>query len=240
MEALEEEYKNLKIQKLKLEITDLKSPKPTSNAWNSLELVKLIASLSLPVVLFFVSSNASSRLKEIENNQKIIADQNRTAIENNQRIYDMRFSIYKQISFRLNEIYCYFTYIGKWKELSPVRLIENKRFCDEIMYSNQSLFNPDFFKVYNDFMDISYKAYSGQGQDAKLRTDMSTHKNYYKCGTWEDSWGDMFQIEDGSNELGIRKDIHKKYNDLLTGLTKELNIDEVVVNNQFKDNKPSE
>lgn len=151
----------------------------------------------------------------------------------------MRFALYQQIGSRLNEIYCYFSYVGKWKDLSPSRIIENKRVCDEYMYSNQSLFNQEFFGAYNAFMDVAYKTYSTEGQDAKLLTDLGTHKKYYTGSMpWQNKWDDMFGIDPSINEFDIRKDINDKYNTLLTLLSRELNIKEVTIKNEFKDLKP--
>ena len=240
MDNLDIEVKSLQLQKLKLEINSLEKEKNVPKLWNSLEVTKFIASLALPLVLIYITSVASAKLRDIDNNQKAMTQQTIIATENNKRIYDLRSSIYQEISIRLNEVYSYIYYVGRWKELSPQRILENKRFCDEHMYANQPLFSPEFFKTYIDFMNIAYNTYSGEGEDAKLQTDLNPHKKYYKGSLeWNDKWDDMFFIEEGTNEVEIRTGMNEKYNELLTLLSKELNTEEQKINNPFNDFKPN-
>ncbi|MFH6987594.1 hypothetical protein ACHRVW_07600 [Flavobacterium collinsii] len=239
MKKIDEIIKELEFQKLEIEIENLKKPVPKRNIWNSLEVSKFIVSLILPVTLFYITYETSERLKKIEKNEEKNYKQNIISVENNKRIYELRFEIYQIIALKLNEIYCYYYYVGNWKELSPRQIIENKRYCDQIMYSYQYLFSPEFFKSYLKFFNDNFDTFSGQGKDAKLLTDFKTHKKYYSGKEpWKESWKEMFDYRNDVQQFEIRKMTNKNYNTLLTLLPKELNIKEIRIDNIFKDFKP--
>ncbi|WP_299367194.1 hypothetical protein [Winogradskyella sp.] len=212
--------------------------KSDKKVWNSLEIAKLIVSLFVPISLFILTYIINNDLKKSQQYQENIIRQNKSIMENNKRIYEHRFEIYKKIKIPINEIFSYIYYVGKWKELSPEKIIMNKRLCDEIMYSNEPLFNKKFFESYENFMRNAFETYNGMGADAKIKSEFWTHKKFYIGKvSWSKSWDDAF-VKNMSNDLNSRMNIREAYNELLTNLSTELSLKERKVNQEFKDFKP--
>jgi hypothetical protein len=226
-------------EKSELEIKSLK--KQTSlGLWNSLEVVKLIISLSVPILLFVITKQTNDRLKDIEAKEHETLLVNQSLLENNKRIYEHRYLLYQEVSLKLNHILCYFNYVGRWKELSPIQIIEDKRFCDERIYSNAILFSHEFVLEYRNFIRTAFKEFSGEGFDAKLKTDLNAHKiNFPDKALWsKNNWDKYFMAPNEYNEIDIQRSVFNKYNDLLKLIAKELAIEEYKPTEIFENKKP--
>jgi hypothetical protein len=53
----------------------------------------------------------------------------------NQKVIEKRIDVYDKLAPMLNDLYCYFYYVGNWKELTPIRIIETKRKLDKTFYT---------------------------------------------------------------------------------------------------------
>jgi hypothetical protein len=83
---------------------------------------------------------------------------------------DQRFKLWEKVSPGMNDIYCYFLRVGNWKELDGQKVLARKRELDGLMYSNQIMWSPSFFKTYERFMTEAFRTYRGSGLNAALRT----------------------------------------------------------------------
>jgi hypothetical protein len=79
-----------------------------------------------------------------------------------QKIVERRIQAYDEIAPELSRLYCYFAYIGSWKESTPVEMVGLKRRVDERAYVSAPLFDPDFLRRYTELMDLCFSTF-GRG-----------------------------------------------------------------------------
>ena len=75
-----------------------------------LEVIRTLSALAIPIVVAFLGYKLNRRAKELEVSQW-----------RNQELIKARLSYYQSLAPRLNDLLCYFTFIGKWKELTHPR-----------------------------------------------------------------------------------------------------------------------
>jgi hypothetical protein len=118
--------------------------------WNSLELAKLFVSALTPIVVILVGFFINRKLKQLEAIQWA-----------NQKVVEKRLEVFDALAPSLNDLLCYFTYIGNWKELSPSKVVEIKRALDKKAYINAPLFSWQFLDRYAAFIGTCFRTYSG-------------------------------------------------------------------------------
>ncbi len=159
--------------------------------WNSLEKTKLVVSALVPILILFFGF----WLGLIESNR-----------ENQSRVADLRFEVFKDVGKEVNTIYSYLLYVGSWKEMTPVDVLESKRKADTVFYTYSALFSREFKASYNNFMKEAFKTRNGWGMDAKLRTGYENRKNLNTFLSpndkgelakieWDESWNILFTGE---------------------------------------------
>jgi len=79
----------------------------------------------------------------------------------------------------MNNIFTYYMFIGKWKELSPEDIINDKRDVDETIHTYEPFFSKSFVTVYDQLEDQLFKPFRGWGKDAALRTEV-THRQEFQ------------------------------------------------------------
>lgn len=109
----------------------------------------------------------------------------------NQKLIEKRLSIYDKLATELNDLLCYFTYVGKWKDVKPPEVVSKKREIDKQIYLSAPLFSQDFFNACHQFQSLCFDTYNGMGKDAKLRTKYDERAK--AMGTaWDSSWAECF------------------------------------------------
>ena len=177
--------------------------------WNSLEVVKLIISALTPIIVILIGFWIHKLLKDIESRQWV-----------NQTVIQWKVNIYDELSLLLNDLYCYFLYIGNWKELSPVDIIKTKRILDKKINIAFPLFSDKFLTHYNAFINSCFKTFSGKGKDAQLKTGFESRKQVF-ISDWKTSWEELFVEE---SEKTSRDTIDEKYRQLMKIFAQELNL----------------
>ena len=176
--------------------------------WNSLEITKLLISVITPLVLIIIGYKVTQITEQGKNNEQW-----------NQRIIEKRVEVYDRVGSKLNEIYCYFNYVGNWKETKPTDIITDKRILDKEMYTYRPLFSKKLFNAYNFFMDSAFKTGTGWGNDAKLRTTITFRKQYPRGCLWNDTWNSQF-TEEKKNGINV----HSAYEDLMSNVANDLGL----------------
>ncbi|SDF07079.1 hypothetical protein SAMN05660662_0975 [Blastococcus aurantiacus] len=142
--------------------------------------MELVAALLLPVVLVVLGHRLSRRLKELDDSQW-----------RNQELVKARLDYYKVLAPPLNDLVCFFTFIGGWKELTPPRVIEIKRQLDRDFHVALPLFSTEANEAYRRFMKQCFLSFGNWGEDAKLRT--SSQRRRQALGTsWNHEWDPQF------------------------------------------------
>jgi len=91
----------------------------------------------------------------------------------NHELLRKRLLLLESIVPKLNDIYCFYQGIGHWAELNPNEIIKRKREIDRTFYTNQYLFEQEFWSNYQKFEAIHFDTFSDVGQPAKLRLDVA-------------------------------------------------------------------
>ena len=185
----------------------------TSELWNSLEVSKLIVAALTPVAVAILGVWVSRYLKRVEHLQWA-----------NQKIIEKRLQIYSDLAPILNDLYCYFDYIGDWKWKDPVSALGLKRTIDRLFYVNAPLFSEDLPKHFEHFIDLCFVPGPLDEFDstALLKTDIQTRKEMFKKAnfTWNSGWDNLFvRLKE---DVTSREEIAEGYWALMNALSQEL------------------
>lgn len=185
----------------------------TKPVWNSLEIVKLIVSLLTPLVILLVGIWVTR-----------LAERFKAILWSNQKVIEKRIVIYDELAPLLNDLYCYFVFVGNWKELRPPQVLEMKRTLDKKVHVYAALFSPSFLKLYNSFIEVCFETFVGPGLDARLRTLITSSNGDRRqalATQWDKDWDDMFS---NSEDVTPKSDVKDAYQDLMSRFSSELGI----------------
>jgi len=101
--------------------------------WNWLEVAKLVAGLLTPVALAILGIYIHRVTKRFEHLQW-----------QSQKLIEKRLEIYDSLAPELNELLCYFTYVGAWRDTNPDTVVSLKRKIDRRIHLAAALFSKDF------------------------------------------------------------------------------------------------
>jgi len=176
--------------------------------WSSLEIVKIIVAILSPIAVVIIGFWINRQLKNIDHSLWV-----------NQKVIERRLMLFDEMAPSLNDVLCYFTYIGSWKDRTPDQMVNLKRKLDQIAHVNYPLFSAGFLENYNSLIDLCFETYTGWGSDAKLRTKYSRRKNVLST-EWCESWEDCFS----SDRIPEPTKIEEEYMKLMTFFSNELGI----------------
>ena len=179
-----------------------------ASPWNSLELVKLVVSGATPLLVLLLGLLINRQLKRFEYLQWT-----------SQKVVEKRLTIYSDLVPILNDLLCYFTYVGCWKELTPPEVVKLKRAADRIVYVNAALFSGDFPRIYNEFINHCFHTYSDWGHDARLRTMSERRQEAHK--EWVSEWNSCFAENAHCSDPNH---IKASYQKLVSSFAKELGV----------------
>lgn len=175
--------------------------------WNSSEIAKLATSCATPIVVGCLGVYIHRITKRFEQFQW-----------RNQKLIEKRLAIYDELAPQLNDILCYFTYVGRWKDCSPPSIIEMKRNVDRNIYLAQPLFSQDFFNACMDFISCCYQTYTGWGNDAKLRSTFERRRSAHP--RWNPAWETCF-----SDNPSEPQDVRRAYQHVISVFAVEIGLD---------------
>jgi hypothetical protein len=176
--------------------------------WNSLEIVKLLISILTPIVVAFIAYRFSKLTKNIE---KIHWTNN--------KIIEKRIDVYDSIVPKLNDLMCFYCYIGNWKEKDPDSIIDLKRSLDKEIHIYAPLFSQDLVKSYDKFISLCFETFTGWGNDAKIKSLFVRRKENHK--KWKEQWEDRFSKKE---KVSDPNNIRTAYFELMDVFKKDLEI----------------
>lgn len=142
--------------------------------------ITALATLAVPIVVAVMAGRFNRQLKRWEASQW-----------RNQELIKKRLEYYDSVVPSINEMMCYFTFIGPWKEFTPPEVIRRKRELDRDFYCAAPLFGDDVQSAYHDFVGLCFVTYGAWGADARLRTGFGRRKEAMGV-EWRDEWEPMF------------------------------------------------
>jgi hypothetical protein len=186
--------------------------------WNSLEIVKIAVSFLTPLLIAVLAYWFNQRIKKWEKVQWT-----------NQKIVEKRIELYDEMVPKLNDLFCFYCFIGNWKDITPEKVIALKRELDKKMYVYAPLFSKELLEKYNEFIEECFETFSGWGRDASIKSLFKRRKEF--CKTWDDKWDTIFsqnyitsrKTDDNKVENDLRQ-IKSKYLSLLVEFKNSLEI----------------
>lgn len=177
------------------------------------QIIQAVSAVSVPVIVAVIGFVLNRRLKQYE------ADQWR-----NQELIKARLQYFGQLAPMLNDLMCYLTFIGRWKEMTPPEVIALKRNLDRVFYPVAPLFDSATTSAYNAFMGQCFKTHAGWGVDARIRSGFG-HRRQAAGEAWQPEWESMFTngedqpIEDSSIDT-----LHASHDLLLAKLVEDVKL----------------
>lgn len=185
----------------------------TTDLTTWLDVIRTAAAVAVPIVVAWLAYKLNNRAKRWEANQW-----------RNQELIKARLAYYQHLAPKLNDLMCYYAFIGRWKELTPPQVITLKRDVDRLFYSASPLFSEECSKAYEGFMDVCFSTFGPWGDDAKLRTGFLRRRQADPQG-WETSWEECFTHADdehiSAEEL---RQIRTTYDRVLAALAEDIQL----------------
>jgi hypothetical protein len=196
----------------------------TPPTWSGLEVVKLLVSALTPIMVLVVGwwiSRRQKRLDSLQEKQNLLQQKQLDFLQwTNQKVTEKRLAIFDKLAPEFNALFCYFTFVGSWREVRPPDVVSRKREMDSIVHINAPLFSREFVNRYYEFINACYETYTGWGRDAKLRTLFENRK--LALGTaWQPEWEECFVNPSSAVDPNL---IKKQYELLMKQFSTELGI----------------
>lgn len=150
-----------------------------------LSIVQTLAAVSVPIIVAIIGYRLNQRLKLWEAGQW-----------RNQELIKARLQYFGQLAPMLNDLVCYLTFVGRWKELTPPEIVAIKRDADRLFYSVAPLFSQPATDAYHEFMGRCFHTNHGWGRDALIRSGFMRRRDA-ASENWLVQWQDMFTHEEG-------------------------------------------
>ncbi len=177
--------------------------------WSKLEIARLLVQAATPVAVAILGVYLTRLAKRFEHVQW-----------RNQRLIEKRISVYDDLASDLNDLLCYFTYVGCWKDLTPRDVVALKRRIDKKVYLAAPLFSPSFFQNCTTFLNLCYATFQGWGEDARLRTAFNRRKEAAGA-KWDSKWEGLF-----SDEATDPREIRSAYGEVMRLFSEDMGITE--------------
>ncbi len=148
--------------------------------WNWLEVAKLAAGLLTPAVIGVGGIYIHRVTKQFEHTQW-----------RSQKLIEKRLAVYDEMAPKLNDLLCYFTYVGSWRDFDPSHIVNLKREIDKQFHLAAPLFSSEFFEAGKAFQECCFETYTGWGENAKLRTQY-VRRSEARADSWKTEWDTYF------------------------------------------------
>lgn len=181
-------------------------------SWGSLEIAKLVVAGLTPVLVVIAGFWLNRRLKSLEQAQW-----------SRQKVIERRIRAYDELARPLNELFCFFCYVGSWKELSPPDVVALKRQLDQTAHISAPLFDQGFLSWYDALINRCFATFGRWGEDAKLRT-LPDRRRQAADSSWRPEWDQCFTSPDEATEPEAVK---QAYSELMAYLAHAIGADEV-------------
>lgn len=164
-----------------------------------MQIVTVIVAAATPVtvaVLGVIFARASRKIEQVQ--------------WANQTVVTRRLDIFDKLAPGLNQLLCFATFVGTWKDTDPRKAIAIKRDLDQIMYAKKVLFSDELFAAYHRFMTVLFDMFGTTGADAKVRAPIESKWGSRRDLDW---WDDTMAGRFTADAVGL-DDIQQAYDAL--------------------------
>lgn len=139
-----------------------------------------------------------------------------------------RLDYYKMLIPDLNRLMCYMTFIGGWRDQSPVDIVDLKRRLDTNFNCAAPLFSPAVLPSYQQLMDLSFATFGNWGQDARIKSNAFRRRQSWRGtgdGAWEAEWDRYFTLPDSAAISGKSLRLYREsYDELVAAIVRDLDL----------------
>lgn len=165
-----------------------------ADSWNSVQIAAVAVAALTPLTVAGLGVLLARTSRRIEQVQWA-----------NQTVVTRRLDIFAQLAPGLNQLLCFATFVGGWKEIQARQAIALKRQLDEIMYANRVLFSDELFAAYHQFMITLFAMWTTTDADALLRAPIESQwGNRRNMPWWDDSMTRLFSSTDPASTGDIQ------------------------------------
>jgi hypothetical protein len=134
-----------------------------ASTWSSLAVANLVVAAATPVAVTLLGVFLARSARRVEALQQA-----------NQTVVEQRVKVFSEVAGKLNQLLCFATFVGRWKETSAEQALALKRDVDEVMYANRPLFSAELFQAYREFMSCLFAMYATVDGDALIRCQIES------------------------------------------------------------------
>ena len=174
--------------------------------WNSLEIAKLIAGLLVPITLAAFGVYVHRVTKRFEHLQW-----------RSQKLVEKRLAVYDDLAPQLNELLCYFTFIGPWRDLNPADVVALKRTVDKKIHLAAPMFSKEFYAACLQFQELCFETYTDWGRDPLSRTPF--HRRREARADWKPEWDECF-----SHDVSHAETIRSAYRHVMDVFARDIGV----------------
>lgn len=167
-----------------------------------MEIAKLAVAALTPLLVVALGFMVTRAARRIEDAQWA-----------NRKVIERRIELYDDMAPLLNDLFCFFTRVGHYRDVDPPDAVVRKRKLDKLFHTNQHRMGRDFGEHYMAFMDACFVTYVGPGQDARLRGWADDHRHERESGKWDAAWDALF-VADHALATPV-SDVKKRYDELM-------------------------
>jgi hypothetical protein len=166
------------------------------------DAMQAVGAVSIPVVVAgvaFVLTRSQSRSEEL---------------------LKVRLDYYRAMAPDLNQLMCYITFIGTWRDDSPPQIIELKRRLDRTFFCAAPLFGPAALQAYTELMNNTFATFADWGEDAKIRSNAYRRRQSWRGdAAWDSAWDRYFTLDDAAT---ISREDLRRYRELYDAFIRRL------------------
>lgn len=144
-----------------------------------------------------------------------------------EQLQGVRLGYYQELAPELNRLMCYLTFIGTWRDDSPIDMVMLKRRLDSRFACARPLFSEEVEVAYQALMQKSFTTFGLWGQDARIRSSAYRRRQAWRRHDleWSPEWDECFELEDSAEISGISlSDYRLAYDRLVGALVRDLSL----------------
>ena len=173
--------------------------------WGNLLIAVLVLAVLTAVIVAVLAFRFSRIIKGMKKKQW-----------SNQKLVEKRMEVFGRMAPKLNDIYCFFCYVGNWTGLTPPDIVRLKRDLDRDMNIYAKLFSEELSEKYRSFMLLCFVSKSGWEHDEKIKSSYDLRQE--KCAEWDEEWKQYFD----TNNVVEGTRIKERYDELTDSFKEDL------------------
>lgn len=179
--------------------------------WTSLEIVKLVVAAATPLLVFALGVIVTRAARRLEDAQWA-----------GRKLIERRLELYDEMAPLLNDLLCFFTLRGHFRDIAPRGALETKRKADQLFFVSRHLMEEGFGTYYLAFIDACFKHYAGTGRDALLRASVEQQRLERGAAAWDDTWTELYVVDPA--EVTQPPDLTAAYEALMRSFSDQLGV----------------